>query len=562
MAKSVHVVASKTGCNSRREISAEGEWEMALLEVGLDDKYRLDAKRIFLSGTQALVRLPMLQRERDRAAGPQHRRLHLRLSRLAARHVRPRAVARQILPAAARHRLRSGPQRGSRGDRGVGQPAGRHVPGRQGRWRVRHLVRQGPRRRPLARCAQARQLGRLLAERRRDCACRRRSWLPVLDAGASERAGVCRRADAGGQSGDAAGLSRSRHFGLCAVALLRLLGRLQGDLGDGGKLGLDRQRPRPHQDHYRPTISRCRPAASRIRWPDPPLERRSGCTARRWQAVAAFARANRFDRIVLDSKPARLGIMATGKAYLDLRQALADLGIIGCRGPGAGPAHLQSRADLAAGSKPARAHSPKACRMCWSSRRSAASSRINCMRILYNVDASKRPSVVGKRDESGAVLLPSEGELTPTMVAAAVVARLRRLGHRSPALEQRLAKLEAFDRPADGIGAAKLQRTPYFCSGCPHNTLDQNSRRQPRHGRHRLSRHGAVDPRPPHRDHLAYGRRGRRLDRAGAVHRASSTSSRISATAPTPIPACWRCAPRPPPASTSPTRSSTTTRSR
>ena len=48
---------------------------MALMEVGLDDKYRLDAKRIFLSGTQALVRLPMLQRERDRGAGPQHRRL-------------------------------------------------------------------------------------------------------------------------------------------------------------------------------------------------------------------------------------------------------------------------------------------------------------------------------------------------------------------------------------------------------------------------------------------------------------------------------------------------------
>ena len=78
--------------------------------------------------------------------------------------------------------------------------------------------------------------------------------------------------------------------------------------------------------------------------------------------------------------------------------------------------------------------------------------------------------MVGKRDESGAPLLPSEGELTPTMVAAAVVARLRKLGHRSPALEQRLAKLEAFDRPAEGVGAAKLQRTPYFCSGCPHNT--------------------------------------------------------------------------------------------
>src|ERR1700749_767803 len=42
---------------------------MTLLQVGLDDKYRLEAKRIYLSGVQALVRLPMLQRERDRMAG-------------------------------------------------------------------------------------------------------------------------------------------------------------------------------------------------------------------------------------------------------------------------------------------------------------------------------------------------------------------------------------------------------------------------------------------------------------------------------------------------------------
>ena len=42
---------------------------MTLLQVGLDDKYRVESKRIYLSGVQALVRLPMLQRERDRAAG-------------------------------------------------------------------------------------------------------------------------------------------------------------------------------------------------------------------------------------------------------------------------------------------------------------------------------------------------------------------------------------------------------------------------------------------------------------------------------------------------------------
>src|ERR1700729_4526867 len=92
------------------------------------------------------------------------------------------------------------------------------------------------------------------------------------------------------------------------------------------------------------------------------------------------------------------------------------------------------------------------------------------MRILYNVDAWSRPSVVGKRDENGATLLPSEGELNPTVVASALVARLRRLGHQSPVLEQRLARLIAFDQPAQGHAPISLQRTPFFCSGCPHNS--------------------------------------------------------------------------------------------
>jgi indolepyruvate ferredoxin oxidoreductase len=185
--------------------------------------------------------------------------------------------------------------------------------------------------------------------------------------------------------------------------------------------------------------------------------------------VAAFTRVNRFDRIVLDSKPARLGIMATGKAYLDLRQALADLGISDAEAQALGlriykvaltwPLEESGAKVFAEGLQDVLVVEEK---------RGFIEDQL--LRILYNVDASKRPSVVGKRDESGAPLLPSEGELTPTMVAAAVVARLRKLGHRSPGLEQRLAKLEAFDRPAEGVGAAKLQRTPYFCSGCPHNT--------------------------------------------------------------------------------------------
>ena len=90
------------------------------------------------------------------------------------------------------------------------------------------------------------------------------------------------------------------------------------------------------------------PDGLNIRWPDPPTEQEKRLFGPKMQAIGAFARANKLDKIVLDSKPARLGIITTGKAYLDLRQALADLGIEKQRCAGAGPAHLQGRADLAA----------------------------------------------------------------------------------------------------------------------------------------------------------------------------------------------------------------------
>ena len=74
-------------------------------------------------------------------------------------------------------------------------------------------------------------------------------------------------------------------------------------------------------------ISRCRRAASDIRWPDPPLEAEQRLHGPKMAAVAAFARANRLDWLAIDPPAARFGIITTGKAYLDVRQALADLGI-------------------------------------------------------------------------------------------------------------------------------------------------------------------------------------------------------------------------------------------
>src|SRR6202035_628460 len=208
-----------------------------------------------------------------------------------------------------------------------------------------------------------------------------------------------------------------------------------------------------------PTDFEMPPGGLNIRWPDPPLEAERRLHGPKMAAIAAFARANALDRIMLDSKPARLGIVATGKAYLDLRQALADLGITDRDAQELGlriykvalawPLEESGARSFADGLQDVLVVEEK---------RGFIEDQL--VRILYNMDASRRPSVVGKRDEQGARLLPSEGELTPTMVASAIVARLRRLGHQSPVLEQRLARLEAIENPAAIPAAMGLQRTP------------------------------------------------------------------------------------------------------
>src|SRR5258705_6321608 len=68
------------------------------------------------------------------------------------------------------------------------------------------------------------------------------------------------------------------------------------------------------------------PGGLNIRWLDPPLEHKRRLHGPKMAAVAAFARANQLDRVVVEGKPAGFCITATGKAYLDLRQAPAALG--------------------------------------------------------------------------------------------------------------------------------------------------------------------------------------------------------------------------------------------
>src|SRR3546814_2312425 len=69
------------------------------------------------------------------------------------------------------------------------------------------------------------------------------------------------------------------------------------------------------------------PGGLNIRWPDPPMEQEMRLHRYAVKAAQAFARANRIDRVVIDSPAARLGIVTTGQSYLDVLQALEYLGL-------------------------------------------------------------------------------------------------------------------------------------------------------------------------------------------------------------------------------------------
>ena len=78
--------------------------------------------------------------------------------------------------------------------------------------------------------------------------------------------------------------------------------------------------------------------------------------------------------------------------------------------------------------------------------------------LLYNMPAGRRPLVIGKSDETGGIILPSEGELTPTGVAMVIAGRLMKHTGESPELKQRLARLEAKEKLL-AAPPAKVART-------------------------------------------------------------------------------------------------------
>ena len=202
-----------------------------------------------------------------------------------------------------------------------------------------------------------------------------------------------------------------------------------------------------------------------IRWPDPPLDQEMRLHQYAVAAAQAFARANKIDKTVFDSPKARLGIVTTGKSYLDVLQALEYLGIgqreaaeIGIRVYKVGmtwPLEPVGIRAFAEGLEDIIVVEEK---------RSFIESQMK--EYMFNWDV--RPHVVGKYDEAGEWILPSTHELTPARIARVIAKRLARF-FQSETIDGRLAFLAAKEKEL-AKPRADFPRAAHYCSGCPHNT--------------------------------------------------------------------------------------------
>jgi indolepyruvate ferredoxin oxidoreductase len=202
-----------------------------------------------------------------------------------------------------------------------------------------------------------------------------------------------------------------------------------------------------------------------IRWPDSSLAQETRLMRHKLPMIKAFVRANKLDKITWNASSRRFGIVTTGKSWLDVMQALGDLGIGEKEAEEIGlsvykvacpwPLEPEGLVEFAIGLDEILVIEEK---------RSLIEDQV--AKILYGLEA--HPMLVGKEDEEGEMLLPSDGELTPATVAGAIASRLK-LRDISDAVLEGISVAEARE-DGNAMPAAPVTRSPWFCSGCPHNS--------------------------------------------------------------------------------------------
>jgi indolepyruvate ferredoxin oxidoreductase len=239
-----------------------------------------------------------------------------------------------------------------------------------------------------------------------------------------------------------------------------------------------------------PTDFEMPPGGLHIRWPDHALEQEARLFHYKWYAALAYIRANRLNYNVIKGPNDRLGLIASGKAFSDTRQALVDLGLddatcqqIGLRLHKVAvvwPLEAQLTREFATGLQEILVIEEK---------RQVIEYQIK--EELYNWRADVRPNVLGKFNEgegdfSGGewsnsnptanTLLRANADLSPALIARAIAQRLKKLGVPADIVSRMDAQLAILTAKESAMQVLELgavagaDRQPWFCSGCPHNT--------------------------------------------------------------------------------------------
>lgn len=468
---------------------------MEMSKITLDDKYVLKEGAAYMTGTQALVRLPLLQRERDAAAGLNtgcfisgYRGSPLGGYDLALHKVRKLLLDENIHFAPGLNEDLAATS--VWGSQQVGLFEGAKVDGVFGIW-----YGKGPG-----------------ADRSGDV------FKHANGAGTSKHGGVlaivgddhgCHSSTMPHQSEHVfqgamipiiapATLQDYIDLGLIAFAMSRYTGSwvafkcVGQTVETAGTVTLDPSKP----EIVIPMDLDLPDGATNIRLKELPMEQEDRLHGVRLAALQAFTKVNALDRLEWDPERARVGLVASGKAWLDLVEAMGELGIdaeaaerMGIRLYKLGlvwPLEETRLKAFAEGLEEIFVVEEK---------RGFIEDQIT--RILYN--SPSRPRVYGKHDESGREMFPVRGELSPIIIASRIGERLRRIMDIPKAMEQRLSRLEETQAEADSFKTT-IARSPFFCAGCPHNTstkLPEGSRAMAG-----IGCHGMAAYRPELRTHL------------------------------------------------------------
>jgi len=231
-----------------------------------------------------------------------------------------------------------------------------------------------------------------------------------------------------------------------------------------------------------PADFRMPPGGLNIRWPDAALDMEARLLDYKLYAALAYCRANQLNHTVIDSPHARFGIVASGKAFLDARQALADLGLddatcadIGIRLFKCGmvwPLEATAIRGFAEGLEEILVVEEK---------RQLLEYQLKEELFSWIGTGKRIPRVIGKFDEKdggewavpqGNWILPAHFEFSPAIVAKAIAQRIGKLELPADIRARMQARLAIIEAKEKALARPRVvsERKPWFCSGCPHNT--------------------------------------------------------------------------------------------